>query len=92
MLLYSFYGLILLIIIFFSPASSTSFVIITIMHPTQALLSCQLETPSYIGSGLFCHMRGIDMYSVPHFADLGLISFSYNRSCNNAFVLLGTRY
>jgi hypothetical protein len=53
--------------------------------------SCQLETTSYIGSGLFCHMKGIDVYSVPHFCDLGLILFSYNRSYNNAFVLLGTR-
>jgi hypothetical protein len=27
----------------------------------------------------------------PHFGDLDLISFSYNRSCINTFLLLGTR-
>jgi hypothetical protein len=66
-------------------------VIITIMHPKQILLSCQLETPSNIGSGFFSHMKGNDVYSVPHFGDLRLISFSYKRSCTNAFMLLGTR-
>jgi hypothetical protein len=50
-------------------------VISTIMHPKQVLLSCQLETPSYIQSGFFWHMKGNDVYSVPHFGDLGLICF-----------------
>jgi hypothetical protein len=45
-------------IIISSPASSSSFVIITIMHPTHVLLSCQLETPSYIGSGFFFSHEG----------------------------------
>jgi hypothetical protein len=45
------------------------------MHPKQVFFSCQLETPSYVGSGFFCHMKGNDMYSVLHLGDLGLICF-----------------